>query len=72
MQGEHGISAKIKLPPKKYLDQFDRLELDFELNCPGMICYHVVMSSSPMIKKSSLSDSSRKTNSNLQSFHCLV
>lgn len=35
MQGEHGVSEEVKLPHKKFLDQFDRLELDFELGCPG-------------------------------------
>ena len=43
MQGEHGVSEEIELPPKKYLDQFDRLELDFELGCPGMICHYSML-----------------------------
>ena len=36
MQGEHGIRVNVTLPPAEKLAGFSRLELDFELGCPGM------------------------------------
>lgn len=35
MQGEHGIRVNVTLPPGAQLAPLDRLELDFELSCPG-------------------------------------
>ena len=36
MQGEQGVVAHVRLPPRKELDQYDKLELDFTLGCPGV------------------------------------
>ena len=36
MQGEQGVVAHVKLPPREELDQYDKLELYFTLGCPGM------------------------------------
>ena len=35
MQGDHGVSAEIELPPAKELAQYSQLHLDFTLGCPG-------------------------------------
>ena len=37
MQGEQGVVAHVKLPPHQELDQYDKLELDFTLGCPGRL-----------------------------------
>ena len=36
MQGEQGVVAHVKLPPREELDQYNTLELDFTLGCPGV------------------------------------
>ena len=35
LQGERGLVAHVTLPKAKTLAQYDRLELDFALGCPG-------------------------------------
>lgn len=35
MQGYHGLRANATMPPADKLASFTRLELDFELGCPG-------------------------------------
>ena len=35
MQGDQGVVAHVKLPPRHELDAYDKLELDFTLGCPG-------------------------------------
>lgn len=35
MQGEQGVVAHVKLPPPSEQAQYDKLELDFTLSCPG-------------------------------------
>ncbi len=37
MQGEQGVVAHVKLPKDKELREYDRLELDFALGCPGAL-----------------------------------
>lgn len=40
MQGEQGIVAHVKLPHANKLDEYDKLELDFTLSCPGTSNVH--------------------------------
>lgn len=35
MQGERGVVAHVTLPHAHTLEQYDKLELDFTLGCPG-------------------------------------
>ena len=35
MQGEQGVVARVKLPSHAEQQEYDKLELDFTLSCPG-------------------------------------
>lgn len=35
MQGEHGLSREVAMPPEAQMDEYGKVHLDFELSCPG-------------------------------------